>query len=372
MSNSKKKKKKMKTWKKLVLFLAELVLLAVVIVVWFVVEKFSELDIVTIDRESIVVNEEIYEKNTVMQEYTNILLLGCDERSPEVAEREDVYQTNTDAILVCSINNNTKEVKLVSVYRDTILLMPKSVAMNEKYVKATEAYNLAGVETTIGMINTNLDLDIKDYVLVNFAALIDIVDAVGGIDLEIDDNELYWINEYLRDTAENTGRTYELVESSGMVHLDGIQATSYCRIRYDKNLDYGRAERQRKVISLVFERAKKMNVSQLSAAVNGVIANVKTSIPASQILSMAQDVFNYNLSGQCGFPFEKYGALKSIGEINIVDPVMADNLAANVTELHKYLFDLDNYVPTNKLQENSTYLQYLLETNKAKKGNVYE
>ena len=372
MAKQNRKKMKMKTWKKLVLFLMELVLLAVVIVVWYVVEKFSKLDVVEIDRDSIVVNEEIYQKNEAIKKYTNILLLGCDERSEAVAEKYDVWQTNTDAIIVASINNTTKEVKLVSVYRDTILLVPPTGELNQGYFKATEAYNQAGVEATIGMINLNLDLDIKDYVLVNFEALIQIIDAVGGIDLEIDDNELYWINEYLRDTAENTGRTYENVKNSGMVHLDGIQATSYCRIRYDKNLDYGRAERQRKVIGLVFAKAKTMNASQLMASVDAVIGNVTTSIPRAQLLGYAQDVFSYNMSGQVGFPFEKYGALKSISEINKLDPVMADDLAKNVSELHSYLFGVTDYVPTRAVQENSTYLQYLLEINKAKKGNIYE
>lgn len=372
MSNVKKKKKRMKTWKKLLLFFIEIVFLAAVIVLWYVVDKFSKLDVIEIDRDAIVINQEIYEKNTALKKYTNILLLGTDSRTNSADAMNEIGENHTDAIIIASINNETKEVKLVSVYRDTLLLVPGGTSdYNDTYRKATEAAFFSGIESTIGMVNMNLDLDIQDYVMVNFEALIRIIDAMGGIDLEINENELYWINEYMRETGEVTGRTYELVPNAGYVHLDGIQATAYCRNRFDSNLDYGRAERQRKVIGLLFEKAQKMNIVQLNEAINSVLDNVSTSFSAGEILEMAQYVFEYSLVGQEGFPYEKFGSVKKIKELGIVDPVVPVNLAANVTELHEFLFGVENYDPTSRIHEISDYLDKLLEINKSDPDNVY-
>lgn len=370
---NKKKKRRMKVWQKALLFFAELVVLCVVVVAWYIVDKFSKLEIQEIDREAIdlVIAPEV-KANETLKGYTNYLLLGTDARDNSLEALNKTGEGNTDAIIIASLNNDTKEVKLVSVYRDTLLMVPASGKFNDTYRKATEAFFYSGVEATISMVNLNLDLNITDYVMVNFEALIRIVDAMGGVDLEITEEELYWLNEYLRDTGLNTGRTYTTVPGSGMVHLDGIQATAYCRIRYaDGTLDYGRAERQRKIISLIFEKAKKMNITQLTNAINGVLDNVVTSVPASEILSMVPSVFDFSLVDQTGFPFEKFGSMKKVPEINIADPVFAMTLESNVSELHKYLFGVDNYEPTSRIKDISAYLQALYDKNYYP-ANIYQ
>lgn len=370
---NKKKKRRMKVWQKALLFFAELVVLCVVVVAWYIVDKFSKLEIQEIDREAIdlVIAPEV-KANETLKGYTNYLLLGTDARDNSLEALNKTGEGNTDAIIIASLNNDTKEVKLVSVYRDTLLMVPASGKFNDTYRKATEAFFYSGVEATISMVNLNLDLNITDYVMVNFEALIRIVDAMGGVDLEITEDELYWLNEYLRDTGLNTGRTYTTVPNSGMVHLDGIQATAYCRIRYaDGTLDYGRAERQRKIISLIFEKAKKMNITQLTNAINGVLDNVVTSVPASEILSMVPSVFDFSLVDQTGFPFEKFGSMKKAPELNIADPVFAMTLESNVSELHKYLFGVDNYEPTSRIKDISAYLQALYDKNYYP-ANIYQ
>ena len=370
---NKKKKRRMKVWQKALLFFVELVVLCVVVVAWYIVDKFSKLEIQEIDREAIdlVIAPEV-KANETLKGYTNYLLLGTDARDNSLEALNKTGEGNTDAIIIASLNNDTKEVKLVSVYRDTLLMVPASGKFNDTYRKATEAFFYSGVEATISMVNLNLDLNITDYVMVNFEALIRIVDAMGGVDLEITEEELYWLNEYLRDTGLNTGRTYTTVPSSGMVHLDGIQATAYCRIRYaDGTLDYGRAERQRKIISLIFEKAKKMNITQLTNAINGVLDNVVTSVPASEILSMVPSVFDFSLVDQTGFPFEKFGSMKKVPELNIADPVFAMTLESNVSELHKYLFGVDNYEPTSRIKDISAYLQALYDKNYYP-ANIYQ
>lgn len=370
---NKKKKRRMKVWQKALLFFAELVVLCVVVVAWYIVDKFSKLEIQEIDREAIdlVIAPEV-KANETLKGYTNYLLLGTDARDNSLEALNKTGEGNTDAIIIASLNNDTKEVKLVSVYRDTLLMVPASGKFNDTYRKATEAFFYSGVEATISMVNLNLDLNITDYVMVNFEALIRIVDAMGGVDLEITEDELYWLNEYLRDTGLNTGRTYTTVPNSGMVHLDGIQATAYCRIRYaDGTLDYGRAERQRKIISLIFEKAKKMNITQLTNAINGVLDNVVMSVPASEILSMVPSVFDFSLVDQTGFPFEKFGSMKKVPELNIADPVFAMTLESNVSELHKYLFGVDNYEPTSRIKDISAYLQALYDKNYYP-ANIYQ
>ena len=359
---AKNKKKKMKIWQKALLFFAELVVLCVVVAVWYIVDKFGKLEVKEIDREAIdlIIAPEV-KANEALKGYTNYLLLGTDARDNSLEAMNKTGEGNTDAIIIASLNNDTKEVKLVSVYRDTLLMVPASGGFNDTYRKATEAFFYSGVEATISMINLNLDLNITDYVMVNFEALIRIVDAVGGVDLEITEQELYWLNEYLRDTGLNTGRTYETVPSAGMVHLDGIQATAYCRIRYaDGTLDYGRAERQRKIISLIFEKA-----------INGVLDNVVTSVPVAEIIGMIPSVFDFSLADQTGFPFEKFGSMKKVPEINIADPVFAMTLESNVSELHKYLFGVDGYEPTSRIKDISAYLQALYDKNYYP-GNIYQ
>ncbi len=369
----KKKKKKMKVWQKALLFFAEIVVLFVVIVAWYIVDKFGKLEIQEIDREAIdlVIAPEV-KANETLKGYTNYLLLGTDARDNSLEAMSRTGEGNTDAIIIASLNNDTKEVKLVSVYRDTLLMVPASGKFNDTYRKATEAFFYSGVEAAISMINLNLDLNITDYVMVNFEALIRIVDAMGGVDLEITEEELYWLNEYLRDTGLNTGRTYTTVPHSGMVHLDGIQATAYCRIRYaDGTLDYGRAERQRKIISLIFEKAKNMNITQLTNAINGVLDNVVTSVPAAEILSLVPSVFEFSLVDQTGFPFEKFGSMKKVPELDIADPVFAMTLESNVSELHKYLFDVNDYEPTSRIKDISAYLQALYDKNYYP-ANIYQ
>ena len=361
----KKKKRRMKTWQKALLFCVEIVALFVVLIVWYIVDKFDRLEVQEINREAIelVIAQEVKENET-LKGYTNYLLLGTDARDNSLEAMTSTGEGNTDAIIIASINNDTKEVRLVSIYRDTLLMVPADGKHPDTYRKATEAFFYSGVEGTINMVNLNLDLNITDYVMVNFEALIRIVDAVGGIDLEITEEELYWLNEYLRDTGLNTGRTYENVPNSGYVHLDGIQATAFCRIRYaDGTLDYGRAERQRKVISLIFEKAKKMNLNQLTNAINGVLDNVVTSVSVADILNMAKYVFDYSLAGQTGFPFEKFGSMKKVPQIDIADPVFAMTLADNVSELHEYLFGVEDYKPTSRIQDMSAYLQALYDKN---------
>lgn len=302
--------------------------------------------------------------------YTNIALLGTDTRSGDLTEA-----SHTDSIIIVSINNETGEVKMVSVYRDTIL---EFVVDNKLYYdKATNAFSYGSAETTINMLNSNLDLNIEDYAIVNFAGLANIIDALGGIDITITEDERYYINGYLTETREVTGMTAPDVKKSGDVHLTGLQATAYCRIRYVAfyqedgttiNNDYARAARQRLVLEKIVGKAKSAGVSEMLDITKALFKQntgedqfMVTSLSFDDILDLIPTLIEFDLVGSQGFP----SALSSGNYMPLVvkngvqqnlysspqSSVFAKGLTYNVKALHQYLFNENNYIPTENVQE---------------------
>ena len=163
--------------------------------------------------------------------------------------------------MICSINKKTGETRLVSVYRDTLLNIGGG-----DYRKCNAAYAFGGPQQAVAMLNANLDLNITDFVTVGFEGLAETIDALGGIDLEITEEEMEYMNSYMDDMYYEIGTEYDEVADWGMQHLSGIQATAYCRIRYTAGDDFRRAERQRTVLMLTMEKARKANPLRLAAA----------------------------------------------------------------------------------------------------------
>lgn len=369
-----KKRKGIKRWVLALIFVVEIILLLVLLLLWYVIGKINMIEYTPINKDAIVINPDLDKNYTeeVLEGYTNILLLGTDIRDNESKDvLFQIGENHTDAILVASINNKTKEVRLVSIYRDTILQMSDvNNAGEPKFDKATEAIFWYGIESAISMVNINLDLDIQDYIMVNWEALIQIIDAVGGIDLEINDTELYWINAYLHDTSENTGRDFEYVEHSGYVHLDGIQATSYCRIRYGGGSDYRRTERQRTVISLVLQKAKSIDITQLNSAINSIFGNVAASLELKEILDLAKSVTSYTLTDTAGLPFSLTDQIQyPAGLPNISDPVFPTTLEDSVVQLHKFLFDTEDYSVSDTVKRISDEIADIVAAGKRKEND---
>ena len=310
----------------------EFILLIILAVGVYVLLKYEKLGTEKIQNENIIINENV---NESMKEYTNIALFGIDSRDESLDSGN-----RSDTMMIASINNKTKEVRLVSVYRDTYLLIPKDDA---DYNKANLAYFYGGQEGAINLFNMNLDLDITDFVSVNFTALIDTVDLLGGIDLEISEIEREYINGYMTETSKITGKTITPLNKSGMVHLDGLQATAYCRIRQTKGDDYRRTERQRLVISLIAEKAKKADVFTLNKIIDEVFPNISTSLDIAELFDLAKDVAKYELTETAGFPFEKQG--KGMGKKG--DCVIPIDLEKNVIALHQFLFNTTDYTASS-------------------------
>ena len=267
--------------------------------------------------------------------YTTLVFYGVDSRTGELTK-----DTHSDSIMICVLNRRSKEVRIASVYRDTYL-----DNTNGEYRKATECYFYGGPQRSINMLNKNLDLDIRDYVAVNFNAVIKAIDLVGGIDLEITEEERNYINGYCVETSQVTGVPYEDLYESGYVHLNGIQAMAYCRIRYTEGWDFKRTERQRTVLTLAYQKAMQKGPAAILSIVNTMLPSISTSMSNVEILELAAGIGSYKIGSQTGFPFNQASANLSAG-----DCVVPVNLASNVTQLHEFLYDETGYVPSETVQ----------------------
>lgn len=341
MSKRRKKKRSSKTKRWGIIFGIELVLILILIPVVFVYAKLSLIQTASasdVDKANIVINNDVdATTQKALKGYRNIALFGVD-------SRDGSLQTGarSDSIMVISINQETKDVKITSIYRDTCLKVP-----GYGFAKATHAYAYGGAELSMSMLNTNLDLDITEFATVDFGVLAKIIDAVGGIDLDISDAEYSLINPLIDEQNSVTGSDSEYISGPGYQHVNGTQATAYARIRKIDS-DFKRAERQRIVLSKVFEEAKSANIGTLLNIIDTILPEVYTNMTSTDLISLAKDIFNYNIADQTGWPFEKEtGSLPSDG----LSYVFADSLEQNVTELHKYLFDNEDYTPSSTVSD---------------------
>lgn len=341
MSKRRKKRRSSKTKRWGIIFGIELVLILILIPVVFVYAKLSLIQTASasdVDKANIVINNDVdATTQKALKGYRNIALFGVD-------SRDGSLQTGarSDSIMVISINQETKDVKITSIYRDTCLKVP-----GYGFSKATHAYAYGGAELSMSMLNTNLDLDITEFATVDFGVLAKIIDAVGGIDLDISDAEYSLINPLIDEQNSVTGSDSEYISGPGYQHVNGIQATAYARIRKIDS-DFKRAERQRIVLSKIFEKAKSANIGTLLNIVDTILPEVYTNMTSTDLISLAKDIFNYNIADQTGWPFEKEtGSLPSDG----LSYVFADSLEQNVKELHEYLFDNEDYNPSSTVSD---------------------
>lgn len=318
---------------------AVVILIAIIaaIVIWAMDKKGgnegagSNLISTDVNKENLAVNEDLNNEN-----FWNIALFGVDSRTGVLGKG-----TLSDCIIVCSINKTTKEVKLVSVYRDTYLNIG-----NDTYNKANNAYSSGGPEQAIKMLNTNLDLDITNYATVDFSALVSVVDAIGGVTIDLTEEEIFHLNNYQVETSKVTNGKVENISGAGEHLLNGIQAVSYCRIRYTAGDDFKRTERQRLVINLIIEKAKAMSPTTLTKIIQEAFPKCATNIELSELLSLAKDISGYKIVDTTGFPFDKKNdKLGSKG-----DCVIPVGLEQNVVQLHEYLFGTEEeYTPSASL-----------------------
>lgn len=337
---SSRKAQAKKQRRRIIIFIIEIIILIIAVFVLYGVLSGTKSGKLDLDEDEIFIDNQIKEaQETTMKGYRNIALFGVDSTTGALTKN-----TRSDTIMIASINQDTGECKLVSVYRDTYLNLS-----NDSYNKCNAAYAKGGPEMAINMLNMNLDLNITDFVTVGFAGLTDTINALGGVYIDVDDAEISHLNNYQLCIAEDLKRSYTPVSSTGYQLLDGLQATGYCRIRYTAGDDFKRAERQREVLSAVADQAKKASLPQLTETANAVFDEVYTSLDLSEIVDMLGNVTNYYISDTAGFPQESNRATGTIGSKgSCVIPV---NLEDNVKWLHQFLFDDNDYEPSSTVKE---------------------
>lgn len=307
--------------------------------------------IADVPEDNIVINEAVKE-DPVMKGYWNIALFGLDAQSAS-----QLYKgSRSDTMMIASINMDNGEIKLVSVYRDTYLNIG-----SDKYRKANQAYKVGGAEQAIAMMNMNLDLDIKDFVAVNYQAVIDVVDGLGGIWIEIEsDEEIVHLNNYqesiIRDTMPDRDQEdYTPVKETGYQLLNGLQAAAYCRIRYTSGNDFKRTERQRAVVQAIEEQAKKTDLVTLANLFTKVLDNVYTSIKSDDMLAMINNIGSYHIVDEGGIPIEGMRTTGTIGAVGSC--VIPLDLEENVVWLHQFLFGDEDYQATQEVKSYSEIIK---------------
>lgn len=342
MGDTKKKKKmtkKQRAKRRKVMFIVEIVILLILLAAVFVWLKLEKIDYDKLDEDDILMNDLDDDTDEVMGKYTVIALFGLDNRN------NGTYESgNSDTIILASINNDTKAVKLVSVYRDTYLNVK-----DDTYAKMNSAYQKGGPKQAMEALNTNLDLKITKYVAVDFNALVETIDLIGGIDIDVTPQEVAKINEYSGEVAQVTGKKNTTLSGSGVLHLNGVQATAYARIRKLAGDDYKRTERQRTVIEAMVTKVQKSGVTTINNVVDEVFDDISTNITPKQMISLASHALSYKMEDSSGFPFEL--KTKNMGKRG--DCVIPLDLETNVVELHEYLFGSTTYTPTSSVKEKS-------------------
>lgn len=329
---AKEKKSGLSIFLRIVLALILIIIIMVGFIFFYVKGKLDKIQ--TVELPS---NEDLGITETVSQDltgYRNIAIFGVDSRSDDYGRGN-----RSDCIIIASINNDTGDVKLISVYRDTYVNID-----GHGLDKITHAYSYGEAPLAIKTLNKNLDLNINEFVTVNFDAVSEAVDKLGGVQLNITADEIKYINGYIDETSRVTGKTANHITEPGTYTVDGVQAVSYSRIRYTDGGDYKRAERMRTVIEAMFNKLKTRNVAQISAFADSILPHVYTNITSNDIIAMVPSMTKYKVTESIGWPYNTKG--KTMDRWYGI-PV---TLESNVTQLHKEAFGDTDYVPSETVK----------------------
>lgn len=336
----KKKSGALKIFLRILLVLLIIIVILAGIGIGYIYTKLGKMTVEEIDETAIGITEETQER---LSGYRNIALLGIDSRADDYG-----LGNRSDCIIIASLNQETKDIKLISVYRDTYM----QVEENGKAVldKVTHAYSYGGAQNALKALNTNLDLNITEYVTVNFDAVIAAVDAMNGVTIDIDSSELNYINKYIDSTSSSSGVKSSHITKAGKQTLDGVQAVAYSRIRYTAGGDYKRTERMRTVIEAMLAKAKTLSLGQLNKLVDTILPRVSTNITATEIVALAPSIASFNITESMGWPYETKGiTLDRWYGVPVT-------LESNVEKLHKEVFGQSDYVVNDTIKSISNQI----------------
>ena len=310
-----------------------------------VASKLSKINTVKLDTDKLSVSKEAKKRGNG---YLNVALFGVDSRDNDLDKG-----TRSDTIMIASLNKKTMKVKIASIYRDTL-----SEQEDGTLNKINAAYSYGGPEGALSVLNKNLDMNIEHYVTVNFNSMIDIVDSVGGIDIDVQEDEMPYICGYVQEIMKVTGKLSPGVTEPGTQTLNGVQATAYARIRYTAGDDFKRAERQRAVLQKVVEKLQQASPAQLNKIIDKVFPEVSTNFTMTEILEYAKDAFDYELGETTGFPFDK--TTDTLGNVgSVVIPV---TMESNVKQLHSFFYgESDNYDVSSTVSDTDESTQEFMQ-----------
>jgi len=339
--NNMRKKKKMN--KGLKIFLIILLVLVIIIVglgvagYTFVNGKIGKMQKENIDTTAVGINEDTKEE---LKGYRNIALLGIDSRADDYG-----LGNRSDCMMIASINQETNEIKLISVYRDTYVYVMENGT--KRLDKITHAYSYGGAQNTLKSLNEAMDLNITEFVTVNFDAVIAAVDSLGGVYIDIDKSEIKYVNDYIDATSESSGVKSSHITHSGRQKLDGVQAVSYTRVRYTAGGDYKRTERMRTVVEAMLSKAKTLNVGQLNSFADTILPKIRTNISTSEIWGLIPKLASFKVTESIGWPYDTKGiTLDRWYGVPVT-------LQSNVEKLHKEAFGQDDYEASDTVKEMS-------------------
>lgn len=331
----KKKNKGLKIFLRVLIVIIVIILGIAIAGYSFVHNKLSKMKTEYIDKTAIGISDEAKDS---LKGYRNIALLGIDSRA-------DDYGTGnrSDCIIIASINEKTKEVKLLSVYRDTYVYVTENG--NKKLDKITHAYSYGGAQNTLKSLNEALDLNITEYVTVNFDAVIAAVNALNGVEIDITSEELKYINDYIDATSQSSGIKSSHLSKAGRQTVDGVQAVAYSRIRYTAGGDYKRTERMRTVVTAMAKKAKTLSIGQLNKLADEILPRVSKNIENNDIIALIPSALSFNIIESLGWPYNVKG-ITTTAWYGV--PV---TLESNVIRLHKELFGQEDYKVSETVKE---------------------
>ena len=339
--NNMRKKKKMN--KGLKIFLIILLVLVIFILglgvagYTFVNGKIGKMQKENIDTTAVGINEETKQE---LKGYRNIALLGIDSRADDYG-----LGNRSDCMMIASINQETNEIKLISVYRDTYVYVTENGT--KRLDKITHAYSYGGAQNTLKSLNEAMDLNITEFVTVNFDAVIAAVDSLGGVYIDIDKSEIKYVNDYIDATSESSGVKSSHITHSGRQKLDGVQAVSYTRVRYTAGGDYKRTERMRTVVEAMLSKAKTLNVGQLNSFADTILPKIRTNISTSEIWGLIPKLASFKVTESIGWPYDTKGiTLDRWYGVPVT-------LQSNVERLHKEAFEQEDYEASDTVKEMS-------------------
>lgn len=320
--------------------IALIILLLIIVIIaaifggayWYVEDKLGKMQQVKISDEELQINNEVEES---LSGYRNIAIFGVDSRSSNLGKGN-----RSDCIIIASINEKTKEVKLASVYRDTYVQI-----QGHGLDKINHAYSYGEAPLALGTLNTNLDLNVKEFVTVNFDAVAEAVDELGGVQINVEQNEIEYINGYQIETSKVTGKEIKQVTKPGLQTLNGIQAVSYGRIRYTAGGDYKRTERMRDVIEAMLKKLQTKSIGEINTLLDNILPKIYTNISTGSIISEIPSITKYKITDSIGWPYNTKGKTMTLW---YGIPI---TLESNVVQLHQELFGESDYKVSDTVKE---------------------